>query len=67
MISKITIISLVTDKIESRSYDSDMDVLLFENKNTGSRRRANLMDVSLYDDIIIEDNDKFKIISMLSK
>ena len=48
------------------TYDSDMDVLLMENKN-GKRRMSNLMGVSLHDDLIVKDTVKYKILHMLSK
>ena len=48
------------------THDSDMDVLLMENKN-GKRRMSNLMGVSLYDDLIVKDNVKYKVLHMLSK
>ena len=54
-------------KVFEEKYDSDMDVLLLENKNNGRQRMSNLMHVSLYDDLIVKDNDKFKILRMLSR
>ena len=54
-------------KIETKIYDSDMDVLLFENINTGKKRKSNLISVSLYDDLIIKGKEKFKILHMLTK
>ena len=48
------------------TYDSDMDVLLMENKN-GKRRMSNLMGVRLYDDLIVKGDVKYKILHMLSK
>jgi hypothetical protein len=51
--------------ITKETYDSDMDVLLMENKK-GKRRMSNLMSVSLYDDIIIKDDVKYKILHMLT-
>ena len=54
-------------KVLEEKYDSDMDVLLLENKNNGRQRMSNLMQVSLYDDLIVRDNEKFKILRMLSR
>ena len=54
-------------KVLEEKYDSDMDVLLLENKNNGHQRMSNLMHVSLYDDLIVKDNEKFKILRMLSR
>jgi hypothetical protein len=48
------------------THDSDMDVFLLENKN-GKRRVSNLMGVSLYDDLIVKGDIKYKILHMLSK
>ncbi len=48
------------------THDSDMDVFLMENKN-GKRRMSNLMGVSLYDDLIVKGEVKYKILHMLSK
>ena len=54
-------------KVLEEKYDSDMDVLLLENKNNGSQRMSNLMNVSLFDDLIVKNNEKFKILRMLSR
>lgn len=53
-------------KILEEKYDSDMDVFLLENKNNGKQRMSNLMNVSLFDDLIVKNNEKFKILRMLS-
>lgn len=54
-------------KVLEEKYDSDMDVLLLENKNNGRQRMSNLIHVSLFDDLIVRDNEKFKILRMLSR
>ena len=54
------------DLVTRKTYDSDMDVLLMKNKN-GKKRMSNLMGVSLYDDLVIIDGVKYKILHMLSK
>lgn len=54
-------------KVLEEKYDSDMDVLLLENKNNGKQRMSNLMNVSLFDDLIVKNNEKFKILRMLSR
>jgi|TARA_R110000782_G_scaffold201095_1_gene289865 hypothetical protein len=54
-------------KVFEEKYDSDIDILLLENKNNGRQRMSNLMQVSLFDDLIIKDNEKFKILRMLSR
>lgn len=53
-------------KVTKRVYDSLMDVLLLRNVKTNERRRSNLMGVSLYDDVIVE-NVEYKILQMLTK
>ncbi len=55
------------DKVESREYDSDMDIFTFEDTKRNKLRKGNLMSVSLYDDLIVEGDEKFKILRMLSK
>ena len=57
-----------SELIETRVYDSDNDLLTFENqKSEGLQQRKDcLMRVSLYDDLIVENGEKFKILSMLS-
>lgn len=54
-------------KLLEEKYDSDMDVLLLENKNNGCQRMSTLMHVSLFDDLIVRNNEKFKILRMLSR
>lgn len=54
-------------KVLEEKYDSDMDVLLLENKNNGRQRMSNLMHVSLFDDLIVKGDEKFKILRMLSR
>lgn len=54
------------DKVLTETHDTDMDVFLFENVS-GNQRRSNLMSVSVFDDMIVRDGKKFKILSMLSK
>ena len=54
-------------KILEENHNSDMDVFLLENKNNGHQRKSNLMNVSLFDDLIVRDGVKFKILQMLSK
>jgi len=53
--------------VETSIYDSDMDVFIFEDIHSQSRRSANLMSVSLYDDLIVKGDEKFKILGMLTK
>lgn len=54
------------DKVRKETHDTLMDIFTFENKN-GELRKSNLMDVSLYDDVIVDGNTKYVILSMLSK
>ena len=54
------------DLVIRKTFDSDMAVLLMENKN-GKRRMSNLMGVSLYDDLVIIEDIKYKVLHMLSK
>ena len=60
--------SIVIDNnnILTEVYDSDMDIFLFENVNTGKQRRTNLMSVSVYDDLIVREEIKYKILRMLT-
>lgn len=55
------------DKIQIRSYDTNMDVFEFYNQRYQESRKSNLMNVSLYDDVIVEGDEKYKILRMLSK
>lgn len=57
-----------SDLIETRVYDSDNDLLTFENQKSEEleQRKDCLIHVSLYDDLIIENGEKFKILSMMS-
>ena len=54
-------------KVLEEKYDYDIDVLLLENKNNGSQRMSNLMYVSLFEDLIVKGDEKFKILRMLSR
>lgn len=54
-------------KIETRTYDSDMDVFTFYCERDNHTRKSNLMGVSLYEDVIVEGDVKYKILQMLSK
>ena len=53
-------------QIETRTYDSKMDVFEFYNVRHQDSRKSNLMDVSLYDDVIVEDGKHYKILRMLT-
>lgn len=53
-------------QIETRTYDSKMDVFEFYNVRHQDSRKSNLMDVSLYDDVIVEDGKNYKILRMLT-
>lgn len=55
------------NKIEKRTYDSDMDVFVLYNQRHQHTRRSNLMNVSLYEDVIVEGDVQYKILRMLSK
>jgi hypothetical protein len=60
--------SVVDDKlVRVLTYDGRMDVFTFFNIKSKETRRSNLMDVSLYDDEIVEDDIHYKILHMLSK
>lgn len=54
-------------KIEKREYDTDKDVFEFYNIRHQYTRRSNLMIVSLYEDVIVENEVNYKILRMLSK
>ena len=55
------------DKIQKRIYDSDMDVFVLYNLKTLKKRRANLMSVSIFDEVIVEDEIEYKILQMITK
>ncbi len=52
--------------ILEETHDSDLEVFLIENID-GKQRRGNLMTISLYDDLIVRNEVKYKILKMLSK
>lgn len=54
-------------KIETKTYDTYMDVFTFRNIKNNITWRGCLMHVSIYDDLIIEDGIEYKILSMLTK
>ena len=54
-------------KVITKIHDSDMDVFAFYNEIEKKYRKANLMDVSLYNDLIVENDEQYKILHMLSK
>ncbi len=54
-------------KVIKRTHDSNMDVFTFYNVRNEETRCANLMSVSLYDDLIVEGEEKYKILHMLTK
>lgn len=58
---------LEENKIEKHIYDSDNDFLIFINKKTGEMRNDNLINISIYDDVILNGNVEYKILRMLSK
>lgn len=54
-------------KVTQETHDSNKDIFLLENEKTGERRKSNLMYVSIYDELIVRGNEKFKILHMLTK
>ncbi len=54
-------------KVEKRTYDSDKDNLIFFSTKSDKKRTDTLINVSLYDDLLIEGEVKYKILTMLSK
>jgi len=54
-------------KVLSRTHDTDMDVFTFHDTVHKHTRRSNLMDVSLYDDLIIENGIRYKILTMMTE
>jgi uncharacterized membrane protein len=54
-------------KIKTRQHDADMDVFTFENIHTTKQRKGNLMQASLFEDVIVENKQKYKILHMLTK
>lgn len=55
------------EKITVKTYDSLMDVFLFYNIKNEETRKSNLMDVSLFDDLIVQNDEQYKILHMLTK
>ena len=53
-------------KIEQRTYDSDTDVFTFYNVKYKETRRSNLMNVSIFNDLIVDGDVQYKILAMLS-
>ena len=53
-------------KVQRRQYN-EHSKLDFEDIKTGKLREDTLMNVSIYDDLIIEDEEKLKILSMFTK
>jgi hypothetical protein len=54
-------------QIKTAIYDSYGDVFMFEDINTKKRRKDTLIHVSLFNDLIVIGEEKFKILHMLSK
>lgn len=54
-------------KVEKRTYDTLMDVFTFYDVVQKETREANLMSVSVYNDLIVEGDVKYHILHMLSK
>ncbi len=54
-------------KVEIRTYDSDQDYFTFYNVRLQMERKSNLINVSLYEDVIVENGVNYKILRMLSK
>ncbi len=57
---------LIDQKLISIVYYDKSDELVFEN-NVGELRNDRLINVSLYDDLIILNDKKYKILNMLTK
>ena len=53
--------------VTEETWDTFMDVFEFRNARTDKRRRTNLMDISLYDDVIVRAGIEYKVLGMLSK
>jgi len=53
-------------KVQKRQYN-EHSKLEFENIKTKESREDTLINVSIYDDLIIEDEEKLKILSMFTK
>ena len=49
-----------------REFDSLKDGFTFINTNTNEERVDNLMNVSVYDDIMVYENKQYKILHMLT-
>lgn len=54
-------------KIEVKEYDGLMDVFTFYNEKAKETRKGTLINVSLYDDVIVDGDVHYKILHMLSK
>lgn len=55
------------NKITMETHNSDMMTFTVENEKTNDIRRCNLMGVSLYDDVLIINDVKYKILRMLTR
>jgi hypothetical protein len=53
--------------ITKETYNTHTDELLMKNKKEGEIRLDTLINVSLYDDLIIKDETEYKILSMFTK
>ena len=54
-------------KVKEYVHDTYNDIFLFEDIRSGIKRKDTLINVSLYDDLIIWGDEKFKILRMISK
>jgi len=55
------------NKVEVREADYNMDTFEFYNLIRQESRRSNLNHFSLYDDLIVENGTKYKVLQMLTK
>jgi hypothetical protein len=53
--------------VTTETWDSFMDVFELRNVRTDKRRRTNLMDISLYDDVIVRAGIEYKVLGMMTK
>jgi len=55
------------DQIIEETHSSNMQVFHFFNQKTKEERMDTLTNVSLYDDLILRDDKRYKILHMLTK
>ena len=53
-------------KVERRIYDNKMDTFTFLDTTTNEKRCSNLQSVSIFNDVILENDKQLKILKMIT-